>query len=188
MIARLEGKVVYKGMEHIIIDVAGVGYQVYLTAPNMKTVPVEGQSFACMTYLYVRENALELYGFANQSELEFFNALLTVSGIGPKSAMGILNVAPIDLLKRTIASGEAEQLTVVSGIGKKTAQKIVVELRDKLGAGMESEITANDTDTLAALQSLGYSPREAREVLQKIPNDIEGTEARLSAALRELGK
>jgi len=188
MIARLSGKVAYKGIHHIIIDVGGVGYQVYLTGAAMGTAPAEGEDFACFTYLAVRETALELYGFENRAELEFFGALLSVSGIGPKSAIGILSVASVDSLKRAIGSGEATHLTRVSGIGKKTAEKIVVELRDKMGGEVGGEFISEEADTLEALQSLGYSLREARDAMQQVPKDITGTEERLSAALRSLGK
>lgn len=189
MIARLSGKVTYKGIHHIIIDVGGVGYQVYLTATAMGIAPAEGEEYSCFTYLAVRENAMDLYGFENQAELEFFELLLTVSGIGPKSAMGILSVAPVDLLKKAIGSGEAAHLTQVSGIGKKTAEKIVVELKDKLGAGEGSEgFSSEDADALEALQSLGYSLSEARDALQNIPSDAGDTKEKLSAALRFLGK
>lgn len=189
MIARLSGKVAYKGISHIIIDVGGVGYQVYLTRTAMGIAPAEGEEYSCFTYLAVRENALDLYGFENRAELEFFESLLGVSGIGPKSAIGILSVAPVDLLKSAIGSGEAAHLTRVAGIGKKTAEKIVVELRDKLGAeGGESGFSSEDADALEALQSLGYSLSEARDALQNIPSDIEGTKDKLAAALRSLGK
>ena len=141
------------------------------------------------THLAVRENALDLYGFIERSELEFFEMLITISGIGPKSALGILSVAPVDTLRRAISSGDTSYLTKVSGIGRKNAEKIVVELRDKLGA-----IDANaggtlreEVDALSALEALGYSAREAREALKAVGNNAISTQEKLKAALKSLG-
>jgi Holliday junction DNA helicase RuvA len=138
----------------------------------------------------VRENSLDLYGFVTTEEMDFFTLLLDVSGIGPKSALSILIVAPLDTLKKAIATGDTSYLNKVSGIGKKTAEKIVIELRDKLHAfkheGSASELRG-ESDVVEALKSLGYSQNEARDVLKQVPATIEGTNARIKEALKILG-
>ena len=140
------------------------------------------------THLYQREDALELYGFLFQPELELFETLIGVSGVGPRTALGILNVAPIDTLKRAIASGELSYLTKVSGIGRKTAEKIMVELREKFGKAMAAgPELKEEQDALEALESLGYSIREAREALHQVPETIQGTSQRVKEALKLLG-
>ena len=148
------------------------------------------ETFSLWTHLHVRENALELYGFLEYAELEFFEMLIQISGIGPKSALGVLSVAAIDTLKKAISSGETSYLTKVSGIGRKTAEKIILELREKLGDLSEAGKTMlkGEQDVLGALESLGYSVNEAREALRHIPENIEGTNNRIKEALKNLGK
>ena len=190
MIGHIEGKVLFKGERHIILDVAGVGYKVFVAHSTGKNLE-ENKIAKLWTHLHVKEDALELYGFSHQSELEFFESLISISGIGPKSALGVLSLAPVDAIKRAISSGDTSYLTKVSGIGRKTAEKIVLELKDKLGFGKVSfggEEMKEDADILDALVSLGYSQREAREMLQKIPSNIQGREKRLKEALKMLGK
>ena len=139
------------------------------------------------THLHVKEDAMELYGFLHRSELEFFESLISISGIGPKSALGVLALAPVDNLKKAISSGDTSYLTKVSGIGRKTAEKIVLELKDKMGAGAGAFVAGElqeDSDILEALVSLGYSQREAREMIQKIPANIKGRDQRIKEALK----
>ncbi|QQG42672.1 MAG: Holliday junction branch migration protein RuvA [Candidatus Giovannonibacteria bacterium] len=189
MIGHLEGKVLFKGERHVVLDVGGVGYKIFVPAPANKISVNENAKF--WTHLHVKEDALELYGFSHQAELEFFESLISISGIGPKSALGVLALAPVDTIKRAIASGDTSYLTKISGIGRKTAEKIVLELKDKMGFGKVSlggEEFKEDTDILDALEALGYSQREAREMLQKIPASIQGREKRLKEALKMLGK
>lgn len=189
MIFFLTGTVSLKALHYIVIDVAGVGYKVFVGPETLGRIPAQGQKVKIFTSLYKRETEIELYGFGTAAELEFFETLNRISGIGPKSALGILNVAPLDTLKRAIASGETNYLTKVSGIGRKTAEKIVLELRDKLGkAGDESKSLGADEDVINALQALGYSFKESRDAIYKLPRDIHGAEARLKEALKLLGK
>jgi len=143
------------------------------------------------TYLAVREDALDLYGFLEKKEQEFFELLITISGIGPKSALNILSVTTIENLRRAIASGETAYLTKISGIGRKIADKIVLELKDKidfLEGEEDSSTVKEETDALEGLKALGYGEREGRDALKKLPKDIAGTSARLKAALKLLGK
>jgi Holliday junction DNA helicase RuvA len=133
MIARIEGTIIHTTDKFFVIDVSGVGYKVFITTDTVGAYGM-GDAVALWTYTAVRENSLDLYGFGSIDELSFFELLLDVSGIGPKSALSILTVASIDTLKKAIATGDTSYLNKVSGIGRKTADKIVLELRDKLKA------------------------------------------------------
>lgn len=185
MIARIEGKILSKEARFAIVDVGGIGYKVFLSASVVIKIK-EGEVEKFWTHLHVREDSMELYGFLEKDELKFFENLISISGIGPKSALGVLSLAPVDTLRRAISSGDTSYLTKISGIGKKTAEKIVLELKDKFAGekgkfGIETE---HDSDILDALISLGYTQKEAREMVQKIPQDIKGREGRLKEALR----
>ncbi|MEK7173535.1 MAG: Holliday junction branch migration protein RuvA [Patescibacteria group bacterium] len=192
MISYLEGSIIFKGERFAVVSAGGVGYKVYLAPETLRTVLSEGETIKLWTHLHVREGALELYGFLNFAEMDFFETLISVSGIGPKSAIGILGVAPLNSLKRAIATGETTYLTKVSGVGKRMAEKIIVELRDKLGGanipdGMHTELAA-DTDVLDALIAMGYSQSEARQAVSRIPAGVSGTKERLGEALKSVGK
>ena len=189
MIARLEGRVKMRGDRFFVIDVNNTGYKVFTTPQTLKNIKGD-EVFSVWTHLHVREDALELYGFEEYAEMEFFEMLIQISGIGPKSAIGVLSVAPLDTIKRAISSGETSYLTKVSGIGRKTAEKIILELKEKLGELEEGArgMFKEDQDVLSALESLGYSRTEAREALKQIPETIEGTSQRVKEALKILGK
>lgn len=188
MIFSVDGTLELKSLGYAVIQAGGVGYRVFVGAETLKALPVQGQKVKLFTSLYKRETSIELYGFPTIAEMEFFEVLNTISGIGPKSALGILNVAPLDTLKRAIGSGQIEYLTKVSGIGKKTAQKVILELKDKLGAGMEGEAFGEDEDVLGALQALGYSLKEARDAIHVLPSDVQGAEKRIKEALKRAGE
>jgi len=192
MISRLSGNVVHADTKSIILDVNGVGYKVFANTETLqKASHSKNLRLELFTYLAVRENSMDLYGFTDKETLEFFELLISVSGIGPKSALGVLNVATVGTLRSAISSGETSQLTKVSGIGKKTADKIVLELRDKIGA-LESEFDSKqikgEVDVMEALKSLGYSQYEVREALKKVPKEITNTSGRVKEALKILGK
>ena len=189
MISQLEGKIVFSGDRYVVIDVSGVGYKVNATLETLRKINKEKSIVRLWTYLAVRENALDLYGFEGQGDLEFFELLLTVSGIGPKSALAIMNVAPTESIRKAISTGEASYLTKISGIGRKTSEKIVLELRDKLGAWTDigSPELQEESDAVLALQSLGYSQNEARNALKKVPHEISGASLRVKEALKILG-
>jgi Holliday junction DNA helicase RuvA len=187
MIASLQGKIIHKDNKYIVLDVSGVGYKVFLTSDAIHSLK---QGFETMFWIYmvVRDDAMELYGFIEKRDKDFFELLISVSGIGPKGAQNILSLASVDTLINSIKGGSVAHLVKISGIGKKTAEKIVLELRDKLGAvDIDSVEVSGDIDVIEALKALGYSPEEARDVLRKIPKDI-GTGARVKLALKELGK
>ncbi len=176
--------------KYALIDVAGIGYKVHLTTTTLAEIKNE-DTVTLFTHLIVREDALDLYGFTTMQERDFFELLITVSGVGPKGALGILSVSSIDNLKKAIASSEISYLTGVSGIGKKTAEKVVIELRDKLALFKTDEngfTLRGDSDVIEALKTLGYTQNEAREALQQISPDVTDTNAKIKAALKLLGK
>jgi len=179
MITCIEGVVKFNGLNFLVIDVSGVGYKVFVSAETMRKMPKSGGKAFVWTHSHYREDAAVLYGFLNYAELEFFEQLIQISGIGPKSGLAVLAVGPLDILKRAIASGETSYLTKVSGVGHKLAEKIVVELRDKLSSvGIENEGGAfhEEEEALEALRSLGYTLKESRDALRGVSKDIKGTE------------
>ncbi len=191
MIARIEGIIVHTSEKFLIVDVSGVGYKLYITTETMISSAL-GEHASFWVHTAVRENSIDLFGFRNINEMSFFELLLDVSGIGPRSALSILGVAPIETLKRAIATGDTSYLNKVSGIGKKTAEKIIIELRDKLqdykNDDDTSESLRDESDILEALKSLGYSQNEARDALKQVPPTTLGMNARIKEALQILGK
>jgi Holliday junction DNA helicase RuvA len=184
MIGSIRGKVTLKTEKFLLIETGGVGYKVYVS-PDTAAKTKNEEAFLYI-HTHVREDAMDLYGFCEQGELEFFEMLLNVSGIGPRSAVAILGIATIDTLRRAISTGDTSYLTKISGIGKKTAEKIIIELRDKMGEVSESGSLQEELDALEALKSLGYSQHEAREALKKVSADT-NTNAKIREALKILG-
>ena len=186
MIGHLKGIIVRQDLKSIILDVNGVGYKIYTNTALVKSQKLKVRS-QFWTYLAVRENALDLYGFATKEELDFFELLISVSGIGPKGALHIMTVASLSNLRNAIATGDTSHLTKVSGVGRKSAEKIVIELKDKL-EGLVSDLgqsMSGDIDALDALKSLGYSERDAREALKKV-SDVSDTGEKVKRALKLL--
>jgi Holliday junction DNA helicase RuvA len=190
MISRLSGSIIHLDSKYVILDVNGVGYKVFTTSDII--TKLGKQKAVLWTYLAVRENALDLYGFLTPSELSFFELLITISGIGPKTAMGILNVASIEALETAVQNEDATHLIKVSGIGKKLAEKIVMELKDKVEKVSHTpeskSAMKNDSDALEALKSLGYTQSEAREALKKVDKKLGKTSDKIKEALKILGK
>lgn len=190
MIGYLEGTARASTLGGVIVQTAGgVGYKIALTKETVSHF-LPGSSVTLFTHLAVREDALDLYGFETEEEIRFFELLLTVSGIGPKSALAILDVATIETLRSAISGGNAAYLTTIGGIGRKTAEKIVLELREKVGVAEAKTSAAlkGDADALEAMRALGYSTQEAREALRQVPATFEKTNDRLREALRILGQ
>jgi Holliday junction DNA helicase RuvA len=188
MIAILNGRVIEAYADSLVVGVGGVGLQVFVpAATRLRLHP--GEDIFLHTHLIVREDLLALYGFESREERELFVLLLGVDGIGPKSALAVLSTLSPDAIRRAIFHEQPEVFTRVPGVGKKTAQKILLQLQDKIGAvsgGLEAFATAsdNDAEVVAALTALGYSVVEAQAALQAIPKDTpEDLEARLRAAL-----
>jgi holliday junction DNA helicase RuvA len=189
MIAKLTGKIEYSKDKWIIVDVSGVGYKVFLTDFTLgKIAGAEEGSF--FVHTYVREDILALYGFISLEEKEMFELLISISGIGPKAAMGILSIADPISIRTAILNNDSTILTKVSGVGKKTAERVILELQNKVAdMPMEDrkEATA-DSEVIEALMSMGYSAFQARESLKLVPKDMESIEEKLKFALREIGK
>ncbi|HYR93828.1 MAG TPA: Holliday junction branch migration protein RuvA [Methylomirabilota bacterium] len=186
MIALIRGEVVARGTDHVVVDVRGVGYKVF--------VPRHPQSdiVALHTHQVVREDAQQLYGFETGEELALFEMLIGVSGVGPKAAMSILGVARPAQVAAAIASGDVAALSRAPGVGKKTAERLIVDLKSKVArGGPEREPTGMpiDDDAAAALQALGYTAAEAATALRAVaPAGSASTEERLTAALRSAGR
>ncbi len=187
MIGKLTGIFSGRQGDSVVIDVSGVGYCVRMPGTF---VADEGSPISLHIHTAVRDDAIDLYGFLEEEGLNFFRQLMTVSSVGPKTALSIMSVAEPTALKRAIAAGDAPTLTKVFGIGKKSAERIVVELRDKLQneTGVKEALmgAGNDTEVIEALMALGYSAAECRKALKAIGG--EGTvKDRLGAALKQLG-
>ena len=178
MIGYIEGSVRLVTEKYALISTGGIGYKVFCPTELLNKLNSQ------------KECALDLFGFETESELSLFELLITVSGIGPRSALGVLAIASIETLEHAIATGDTGYLTKVSGIGRKTAEKIVLELRDKMRARTtENHVDLrSESDALLGLQSLGYSQSEAREALKNISPDTKGTNERIKEALKLLGK
>lgn len=186
MIGGIKGKIILKKEKFLIVETGGVGYKVNVSPDTLSKAKKTGEQISLWTHTHVREDILDLYGFLDYQELEFFEMLINVSGIGPKGALAILGIAPIETLRRAISTGDIAYLTKISGIGKKTAEKIVIELRDKMGEEKSGSSLQGELDALEALKSLGYSQNEAREALKKISVDKD-TNAKIREALKILG-
>lgn len=191
MIAHIKGKIIDKSEKFLVIEANGLGYLVFSPTSTILNSPNVGEEISLWSYLAVRETALDLYGFETRDEKSFFELLIGVSGIGPKNALSILSLAPIEILKKAIGSGDTTYMTKVSGIGKKTAEKIVVELRDKLASLGHNDADGSlrgDADVIEALQSLGYSQHEIRNALKEVSPETTGTNEKIKEALKILGK
>lgn len=188
MFGYLEGKILDIKPTRVILAVGGIGFVVNSTINCIQKLKT-GENARFWTHTAVRENSIDLYGFDEEEDLRVFELLLTVSGIGPKSALLILGVAGLKAIEEAVGSGNASLLTKVSGVGKKTAERIVVELNGKLVARNENRLMAsNDADVYDALHSLGYREKEIRETIRNIPNDILGANERIKYALKSLSR
>ncbi len=188
MISHLRGLLLMRGDDFVVIDVGGVGFHVRVPATTLEQLSETGQEAEVFTHLHVREDDLSLFGFATQDELKLFEMLLGVSGIGPKAALGILSAAPPGTVRAAIAQNNLDLLTGIPGIGKKTAQRLVLELKGKVEAGEAlEEISPLDQEVVAALVNLGYSAAEARRAASAVPGSVKTVEDRIRAALRYLG-
>lgn len=189
MIALLEGKIAGLRGNAVILMVGGVGYSVFVSTYTLGKIAGK-DAVSLFIHTHVREDMLALYGFLNEEELEMFELLISVSGIGPKVGLSILSIADVKTIRMAIVNKDPSLLTRVSGIGKKTAEKVIVELQNKVKAvaGEEhADVTASQ-DALEALASLGYSVTEAREALKLVSPEIKDVSARIRQALKNLAK
>lgn len=189
MLNFLKGKIIFRGQNFIIVQAGDIGLKVFILA----NLNLENDEIELFTHLNVREDALTLYGFSTYEELELFELLISISGIGPKAGLGILSLADPETVKVAIAKSDATILTRVSGIGKKTAERVILELRNKFpisdSGNLEekSREISDQSDAMDALVSLGYSANEAKKALSKIPSEIKDVGERIKMALRGLG-
>ena len=181
MIARLSGTVAEKGADHAVVDVSGVGYLVHLSAVTIASLPPQGERTTLRTFTNVRQDAIELFGFATEDEEAVFRALIDVKGVGPRAAQNILSGIEARDLARAIAEGDVARLTKVPGVGKKTAERLVVELREKLAvlaraAGPARAAVGSDSleQLRQALVNLGYKAPQADGAVDRLRADAEG--------------
>ncbi len=186
MIAYLSGKVIDVNLDSIILDITGVGYRVFILSKLSQEIKT-GKETSLWIHHAVREDSEKLYGFKEKTELEMFELLMTISGIGPKSALSILNAATVETLNEGIRSSDAAYLSKISGISRKNSEKIIVGLKDKIGVDISGETGVQNQNTVAidALVALGYSERESREVVRKI-GKADNPEEIIKKALKKL--
>ena len=193
MIAAVRGEVLVRRPDHVVIDAGGVGYRLTVSTETLKSVPATGREGFLHAELIARDDSLALYGFASEEERDLFRQLISVSGVGPKVAIAVLGGGSSRDLLRAIAAGDAKRFQAVPGIGKRTAERIIVELREKVAGELEEAIATGaeqggDPRSLArdGLVNLGYSPAEAEELLGAA--DSEEPEEMIAAALRRAGE
>ncbi len=191
MIYSVSGEITLKKNTYVVISSGGLGFKVFIPLNTYKRLPETGEKVTLLTHFHVREDDMSLYGFLEEKELSFFEALLSVSGIGPKSALGVLSVAPVDRLAGAVSKGETELLQKSYGIGKKTAERIVLELKDKITFdGKKGDevvrLMESDSDVYEALTSLGYSGKQAKAAIDKIDRKFKGVDERLRDALNKI--
>lgn len=189
MISFLEGEVAEKGATRVVLSVAGVGYDVAVPTSVIGRLPAVGATARVHTRMVVRDDSMTLYGFSTTDERELFDLLTGVTGIGPKVGLSFLSALTADALRRAVIAGDADALTVVPGVGKKVAQRVVVELRDRLGgeAELPSEGGGPIVDVREALVSLGLTPQEAAQATRDLDGDGRAVDDMLREALQKAG-
>lgn len=185
MIAYLNGTILEKGLTYILVETNGVGYKVFVT-PEILEAKI-GERVVLYTYLKVSDDGQSLFGLPDFDSLQFFELLITVSGVGPKVALAILSASRVDAIRQAIANQDAAVFTRISGVGNKTAERIILELKNKVGALQSSSGMAVAGDVFDALIALGYNQREVREVVNKLDHSLPRPE-QIRAALKILGK
>jgi Holliday junction DNA helicase RuvA len=192
MIASLTGKMESLGGEGAVINVGGVGFRVFMPTSDLAALGKPGQEVKVFTHLHVREDNLSLYGFSSAEGLWLFETLIGVTGLGPKLSLALLSALSPEQITTAIATGSADMLDMVPGVGKKVANRIILELKEKVGAGWiitpATQVAQENTDVLAALTSLGYSASEAVKAVAALPEDAKlKLEDKVKLALQYLG-
>ena len=182
MITFLEGKLDEKQLARIVMDLGGVGYEVSIPLSSYDRLPQEGETCRILTYHHITETDQRLFGFCTEDEREMFTRLLTISGIGPKLAIGVLSGLPVRELKAALINGDIKRISSISGIGKKTAERIIVELRDKFSKADQLEAFAGGEgvpvgdhrlrDAVLALAALGHKPDDAQKMIKAIASQL----------------
>ena len=182
MYAYIKGELAEKNIDHIVVEAGGIGYLIYVPAQSIDYLPDEGDQIKVHTYLYIREDAMVLYGFLTKDDLEIFKMLITVSGIGPKGGLGILSTLSADDLRFAILSGDSKTISKAPGIGAKTAQRVIIDLKDKMSLeeafekklennadGVQKTLNSSTkNDAVLALSALGYSSAESLKAVSKV--------------------
>ena len=182
MYAYIKGELAEKNIDHIVVEAGGIGYLIYVPSQSIDYLPDEGDQIKVYTYLYIREDAMVLYGFLTKDDLEIFKMLITVSGIGPKGGLGILSTLSADDLRFAILSGDSKTISKAPGIGAKTAQRVIIDLKDKMSLeeafekkldnnadGVQKTLNSSiKNDAVLALSALGYSSAESLKAVSKV--------------------
>ena len=192
MIASLHGTLESLGSDWAIINVNGVGFQVYMPTSTLSTLGARGEEVHLHTHLVMREDSATLYGFTTAEELELFQTLIGVSGVGPRLALAMLSAMNVEQVATAIATGSVDLLTAIPGIGKKMAERLILELKDKIGAGLiaipAAQLAQENTEVIAALTSLGYSVSEASRAVATLPPSSDlSLEEKIKLALQYFG-
>lgn len=186
MISYLEGKIILKRDRFIILETAGVGYKVFLSRQTLLRLPAIGQSIKVFCFQNVKEEALDLYGFLTYDELEFFEILNDVHGVGPKAALEISVLGPLEKIKDKILAQDEKIFQGIPGIGAKRASSIILELTGKIKTFGQKSSSADEAEQ--ALMQLGFSKQQAKDALSRVPENIKTSEDRIKLALKNLGK
>ena len=201
MYSYIRGELAEINSDHIVVDVNGIGYQIFIPGQSMNYLPYIGDVIKVHTYLYIREDAMVLYGFLSKEDLEVFKQLITVSGIGPKGGLAILSTLSADDLRFAILSGDSKAISKAPGIGAKTAQRVILDLKDKISfeeafeskldkatdAPIQSLNNTNKNDAVLALNALGYSSTESLKAVSKVEITADmDVEDILKAALKHM--
>ncbi len=189
MIAAVSGEVLSRRPDHVVVEAAGVGYRLSVSTETLRSVPAVGKRVSLHAHLIARDDSMALYGFATEEERELFLSLISVSGVGPKVGLAALSGGSVHELLRAIASGDAKRFQAVPGIGKRTAERIIVELREKVAGQLEEEIVTGATEASGprseardGLIGLGYTPQEVERLLDRADGDT--AEEMVASALR----
>lgn len=190
MISWIKGKIIYKNEDFVIVSAGRVGYKVFISKKTYFSIK-DKEEVEFYTYLYTREDIMDLYGFESLEEMKFFEAVISVSGIGPKVGLAILAQGTTLEIKRAVASNDILFFNAVPGIGRKKAEKFIIEIRDKIDNVLPEKDSLSMEDSeevIEALKQLGYSSKEVVGIVRKIPNNIEKTEKRVAWALKNIGQ
>ena len=189
MIGSLQGRIAHVGLDHVLVEVGGIGYRVWVGTGLLGRLRSGGEA-RLLTHHLVRDDQQALFGFASTEELAFFELLMTVAGVGPRLALAVTSSQPVTKLQLAIVNGDADVFTSVSGVGRKTAQRIILELKEKVhAAGIAvGPGASSDSDVVAALESLGYTATEARRAAGAVAGTDGALDTRIKAALQELAR
>jgi len=187
MISYLQGKIILKKEKFVILDVNGVGYKVFLSQKALSKLPEIGVNLNVFCFLDVKENTLDLYGFLDQKELEFFEILDDIRGVGPKAAIEISSLGPLEKIKERILAQDEKLFDSISGIGRKKAMTIILELTGKI-KNLETKRTKTGDEVEDGLANLGFARQDIKRALERLPKDIKDPEQKIKMALKILGR